>query len=81
MEQREKELFIFLAWFDTKVYLKEIIPINILENFRNDGTQILEIEEIATEHGELDEGKPNNDFDLSPIDIMDEKLKLIHILK
>lgn len=63
--------------------MKEIIPIDVLENFRNDGTQILEIEEInEDEDGDLNEGKPKEDqFGIDPIEIMDQKLELIRILK
>ena len=35
---------------------------------------------MATENGELDEGKPV-EAGLNPIEIMDEKLELIRILK
>lgn len=80
LKLKSSELFIFLAWFHTKLYLREIIPINILENFRTDGTRILEIDDIVTESGELDDGKPA-EKGLNPIEIMDEKLELIRILK
>jgi len=82
LQVKGKELFIFLTCFHTKMYLKEIIPINILENFRNDGTQILEIEDVYIEGCDLDDGKPPREGgELDPIKLMKEKLELIRILK
>ena len=80
--KKRKELFIFLTCFDTKIFLKEIIPIDLLDNFRNDGTQILEIEDWYTENGDLDDGRDDIERNkLDPFKLMDEKLELIRILK
>jgi len=73
---------LFTSCFHTKLYLKEIIPIDLLDNFRNDGTQIMEIEDILTEDCDLDEGKDDNYHRrIDPFRMMSEKLELIRILK
>lgn len=64
------------------MYLKEIIPINLLDNFKSDGTQILEIEDVFTESGDLDDGKSDVEGgELDPFQLMNEKLELIRLLK
>ena len=80
--KKRNELFIFTSCFHTKLFLKEIIPIDLLDNFRSDGTQILEIEELYTENGDLDEGKYDVEgTKIDPFILMDQKLELIKILK